>query len=135
MTAPAWEGDLSALESRAEVDSLEDLHHRRRAVLVQLAPLKALHGPFGTWDAKRKQLLEALKVKHRMEQSAAGVKTTEGLIDALAHADEQYAAFLDQSERDKTDYLLLDNEHTELNERIRSREIGLLAYNSEVKLR
>lgn len=135
MTATPWMGELSALESRADVDSLEDLHQRRRALLVQLAPLKALHGPFGTWDAKRKQLLEALKVRHRSQLAAEGTKATEGMIDALAHADDQYAAFLDGSERDKAEFLVLDNEYQELNERIRNREFGILAYNAEARLR
>lgn len=129
-----WTGELSALESRADVDSLEDLHQRRRTLLVQLAPLKALHGPFGTWDAKRKQLLEALKVRHRMELAQRQEKATEGLIDALAHADEQYARFLEDSTEAKAKYLTLDNELTEIGERIEARNAAIYAYSSEIRL-
>jgi hypothetical protein len=134
MTAGTWSGELSALESRAEIDSLEDLHARRRHLLVQLAPLKALHGPFGTWDAKRKQILEALKIRHRVELQAKQEKTTEGLIDALAHADPQYERFLDESTAAKAEYLTLDNELTEIAERIEGRNAALYAYSSEVRL-
>lgn len=134
MTAGTWTGELTALESRAEVDSLEDLHARRRHLLVQLAPLKALHGPFGTWDAKRKQLLEGLKVRHRMQLAAENTKATEGLIDALAHADPQYERFLDESTAAKAEYLTLDNELTEIAERIEGRNAALYAYSAEIKL-
>lgn len=133
-TANSWTASPSALESRAEAESLDELHCQRRALLNQLAPLKALHGPFGTWDAKRKQLVELLKVKHRVRLMAEGVKTTEAMIDAEAHADEQYAAFIDASTRDKAEFLVLDNEYQELNERIRNREFCILAYNAELKL-
>lgn len=135
MTATAeWTGEMTALESRADLDSLTDLQQRRRGLLEQLAPLKALHGYNGVWDAKRKQLLEALKVKHRMQLSAEGTKATEGMIDALAHADDQYAQLLDAAERDKVEFIKLDNELTELEERIRNREFSLLAYNAEARL-
>lgn len=123
-----------ALESRAELRSLDALQAERRALLVQLAPLKARHGSFGTWDAKRKQLVEALKVRHRARLIAEGVKTTETMIDAEAHADEQYARFLDQAERDKVQFLLLDNRLSEIEEQIKDREFRLLAYNAEARL-
>jgi hypothetical protein len=128
------DAQTSALESRAEVESLDELHHRRRAIVDFIAPLKALHGPFGTWDAKRKQLLEALKVRHRMDLSAQGVKVTEAMVDAYAHADEQYARFLDESEAGKIDYIRTQTRLDEIDERIRSREIGLLAFNAEMRL-
>ena len=122
------------LEQRAGVDSLGDLHARRRTLLAQLGPLKALHGHNGLWDNKRKQMLEAIKVRVRMTLEADGKKGTDAAVDALAHADEQYARFIDAGITDRIDYLTLQNEADEIAERIRSREIELLAYNSEVKL-
>ena len=122
------------IESRAEVDSLGDLQQRRRALLAQLAPLKALHGHNGLWDNKRKQMLEAIKVRVRMTLEADGKKGTDAAVDALAHADEQYARFIDAGITDRIDYLTLQNEADEIAERIRSREIELLAYNGELKL-
>lgn len=128
------EAEPSDLESRAGIRALDVLHAQRRQLMVMLAPLKALHGPFGIWDARRKQLLESLKVRARSALIAQGVKTTETMIDAEAHGDAQYLAFLDQSERDKIEYLHMQTELDEIEEAIRSREIELLAYNSEVKL-
>jgi hypothetical protein len=122
------------VEGRAEVLPLGDLHARRRALLVPLAPLKALHGHGGLFDDKRKQMLEAMKVKARMALTDAGQKTTEGMIDAMAYADEQYARFIDQGITDRIEYLNLANELTEIEELIRDRELGLLVYNAELKL-
>jgi hypothetical protein len=127
--------ELSALESRAEVDSLGDLHARRRSLMVQLAPLKALYGSFGLWDARRKQLVEALKVKARMDLTTPdGKKPTETQIDAVAHADPQYERFLDDSLDARTQYLNMETELSEIEERIRGRELALMAYSAEVRL-
>lgn len=125
---------LKAVESRAETDSLGDLHQRRRMLLEQLAPLSALYGNFGLWDARRKQLLEAMKVKHRMQLAQDGTKATEGLIDALAHADEQYERFLDDSYQSKIEFIKMDNELSEILERIESRNTELHVYGKELSL-
>ena len=50
------------------------------------------------------------------------------------HADEQYVRFLDEGIAGHIDYLRLQNDVDDLNERIRSRELEILAYNSELKL-
>ena len=124
----------TALESRAEVDSLEALHAERRQLMLVLSPLKSRHGSFGTFDAKRKQLLEALKVRARMELTRDGAKVTESAIDTAGHADSQYGAFLDQMESEKIEYLNLDVQLSEIEEKIRNREIALQVYSSELRL-
>jgi hypothetical protein len=126
--------ELRPVESRADVECLGDLQKRRRDLLVNLAPLKALHGHNGIWDDKRKALLEAMKVKARMALTEAGQKATEGMVDAMAYADEQYARFIDDGITARIDYINLQNELDEIAERIQSRQTELLVYNSEVKL-
>lgn len=126
--------EVREIESRAGVDALGALHAQRRQLLVNLAPLKALHGHNGIWDDKRKQMLEAMKVQARMALMESGQKVTEGTVDAMAYGDEHYAAFIDQGIAARIEYIRLQNEYDEIAERIRSREIELLAYNSEVKL-
>lgn len=134
MSATISPDEVRPVEERAEVDSLGDLQARRRAVLVNLAPLKALHGHNGIWDDKRKSLLECCKVKARMTLTDAGQKVTEGLVDAMAYADGQYARFIDDGIAARIDYINLQNELDEITERIESRQTELLVYNSEVKL-
>jgi phage gp46-like protein len=133
-TGEVYDVEGTALESRAGLIPLEALHTARRQLLITLAPLKALHGPFGIWDDRRKQMLESLKVRSRLTLLEQGQKITEGLVDAMAYADEAYLRLLDQAERDKIEYLMQANQMSELEEKIRDREICLLAYNSELKL-
>ena len=134
MTATLAPDEVSALESRAEVDALGDLHARRRLILDSLAPLKALHGHGGLFDDKRKQFLEAMKVKARMALTTSGTKITEGAVDSIAYADEQYERFIDDGISARIEYITRQNELDEISERIRNRELALLCFNSEVKL-
>lgn len=122
------------IEERAGIDSLGDLHARRRQLLIALAPLAALHGPFGKWDDKRKQMLEAMKVKARMGLTTEGVKITESLVDATAYADEQYARFVDDGISGHIDYLNMNAQMQEIVERISSREAELYVYGKEAGL-
>ena len=126
--------DRSELEARAGIASLSDLQSKRRAIMQQLAPLRALHGSFGLWDARRKQMLEALKIKALGTLPKANEKTPEWRIDAEAHADEQYAALLDRAESDKIAWLNLETELSEIEEKIKDREASLWVYGREVSL-
>lgn len=134
MTATDFTGEVTALESRADVASLEGLHVERRQLLREYAPLRALHGPNGKFDNKRKALLEACKIRARMTMQKNGDKITETAVDAAGHADEQYVAFIDEGIAASVRYIELETMVSEIEERIRNREIGLLCYNSEAKL-
>lgn len=131
-TLPADE--VRAIESRAEVDSLGNLHHRRRQLLGAYAPLKALYGPFGIFDDRRKRLVESLKVRARMALTVDGAKTTEAAVDARAYADEQYEKFLDEALAAKVQYIHMENELSEITERISSREAELYFVGKEMGL-
>jgi hypothetical protein len=129
-----WGGELSALEARAELDSLEDLQSRRRQLVAQNAGLMARYGNFGMADDFRKRMVEALKVKARMELQQAGAKTTESMIDAHAYGSDDYAAFLDNALGEKIDFIRVQTAIDEINERIRGRELAIMAYNAELRL-
>jgi hypothetical protein len=129
-----WDGALTALEARAEIDSLEDLQQRRRQLMPEYAALRALHGPNGKWDAKRKQYLEAMKIKARAACQQDGTKVTEGLIDAMAHAQDEYIQFIDAGIEGATRYVVVDNEITDLAERIENRKSCLYVFGGETRL-
>lgn len=126
--------DPKPLEDRADVSSLEALHNERRQLLITLAPLKAVHGPFGLFDHRRKSMVEAMKVKARMELTKDGGKATEAMIDAVGHGDVQYEQFLDQMYAEKVEYFHQQNHLDEIEERIKSREIELNCFNAELRL-
>lgn len=131
--ATAPEGRL-ALEAKVGTDPLDALHHARRALIEQIAPLRALHGPYGLFDDRRKQLLEACKIRARMALSKDGAKCTEGMVEAAAYDDAEYERLLDEGYASRIDYIRLENEITEINEKIRSRELEIVAFSAEARL-
>lgn len=130
----SWDGDLTSLEARAEVDSLYDLQSRRRKLIEDNARLLALHGAFGLFDDRRKQMLEAQKVVARHRLAAEGGKVTEGAVDSEAYGSEAYQSLLDRAIDDKIACLRVQNEIDELNERIKNRESALFVYGQETRL-
>jgi hypothetical protein len=127
--------ERTALESRAGVESLDELHAKRYGIIERLAPLKALHGAFGSADDRRKRVLECCKLRARQRLSEGGGKVTEGMIEAEGYADPEYESLLDEGIAAKIEYILLDNELATVNDRIRSREFELTAYSAETRLR
>lgn len=126
----------SDLEQRAGIASLEELQTRRRLLIERNTKLFALHGSFGHYDDHRKRMLEALKVKARMDLSVGQEKKpTEAQIDSTAYGSEEYGRFIDQALSEKIDYLKIATEIDEIQEAIRSRELELTAYSRELALR
>lgn len=126
--------DVRAIEGKADVESLGVLHHLRRELLKELAPLKALHGPFGLFEDKRKQMIEAMKVKVRQERPVGAPKLSNDAVDALAHAHQDYVSFLDTAEDARINYIRKANDLSEIEERIRSRDIEIQFATAELRL-
>ena len=127
------------LEQRADIESLDELLATRRKIVGEIARLKALHGPFGKFDYKRKNLLSAKKVQARMaiteRVKKEGGKLTEDMVDAEAHADPDYEKFIDNGIADHIEYIEKENELAEVEDRIKNRELELRAYTAEISLR
>lgn len=68
----------------------------------------ALYGPGGLFDAQRKAKLCVIGVELRDMLTKNGGKVTEASIDQMAHADDGYLKFLDEHERLRGDWLLLN---------------------------
>lgn len=130
-----YEYELTALESRADADSLEALHDERRKLIAANGRLIALHGSFGLFDNYRKRMCECEKVRIRNELRSAGTKTTESMIDAEAHGSEPYGQFLDTALNEKIEWLRVSTRLEEIAERIRGRELALRAFSAEASLR
>lgn len=122
------------LERRADVDSLERLHDERRRLYRVSAKLIAMYGPFGIFDDRRKQILEAIKTRVRIEQRGLNVKITNDEVSERAHADKQYKDFIDRALDERIEYLKIWNRISEINELIQNRAIALSAYKAELRL-
>ena len=113
------------IEARVGVASLDELQADRRALVTQVAPLRALYGPFGGFDARRKVLL-AICASEAREAAREG-KVTEAAITDAAHAHEAYRDWIDRTEQQRAEYTLLEDAINAINERIH-RDNALIRY-------
>ncbi len=128
--------DVKAIESRADVDSLERLQDERRQLLPRFAELAAKFkgGNSASADTKRKQH-RALVAKRILGDWPKDAKEpSETALERMANSDVEHIAFCEALERDFTEYVLLDYKITEIQEKVRSRETELTCYNAELRL-
>lgn len=131
----ASEGRL-ALEAKTGADSLDVLLDMRDQIIERLAPLRPRFGPANMYDDRRKQMLEACKVRARQKLNAEGVyaKITEGMVDAEAYTDPQYVALMDQGERDAIEYIKTEHELFKVDQMIEARAQVIRAWTAEARL-
>lgn len=125
---------LRALEARASLESLDELHAQRRTIVTQVVGLEAVHGPGGIWDERRRSLRGVIATEIREVARIEGRKVTEAAVEDSANSDTRYLAFLDAGLEERMEYLRLKVERDEIVERIKNRELCLLAYNAETRL-
>lgn len=135
VASTAGAGRLTELELRADIESLEQLQQERRVKRALLDRLEALHGAFGLADAYRRQLRGAIATRLREAARETGRRLSNEEAEDAACADADYKRTLDAHLGERIEYLRLKNEVTEIEERIRNRELALLAYNAETRLR
>lgn len=143
-------------ELRAEVPSLDELHHKRRTLKDEWKPLEAMYGGSrgqGSFsDAERKRnrdkiatdIENALRAQHdemkkRSEKNPALVigefkQPSEAYLERLANAHKDHIAFCENMRKEVERYLELENQIEEVQELIRTREIELYSYNKEIGL-
>ena len=113
------------IEARVGIAPLDALQADRRALVTQVAPLRALYGPFGGFDARRKVLLAICASEAR--EGAREVKTTEAAITDAAHAHDAYRDWINRSELERAEYIVLEDAITAITERIH-RDNALIRY-------
>jgi len=127
----------SELEERASATSLALLHHRRRLVLRELAPLAAL------FDGGQSPLADARRKQHRALVSREILYTmigrgepapSETALERMANADGRHVRFVELLEAKRVRFVQLKNALSEIQEQIRNRELTLVAYSAEARL-
>lgn len=106
------------IEARMGIPSIESLLAERDDLVKQVAPLRAKHGPFGTYDALRKVELSTIASVLRAQAVADGRKMTEAGIDEAAHADDRYIAFITLATQEKAEWAILENTITGITDAI-----------------
>ena len=113
------------IEARVGVTPLDELQADRRALVAQVAPLRGLYGPFGGFDARRKVLLAICATTAR--EGARDTKITEAAITDAAHAHEAYRDWINRSELERAEYIVMEDAISAITERIH-RDNALIRY-------
>ena len=122
------------IEARIGIQSIEELHHKRRMYIAEHGTLRAICGPFGTWEHTRKTLLATLREKQRAKNVALGIKSTEAAIDDVAHAHPDYIAFITLATENRTTWITVENEILEINDLIYRDNAMIYHATAEMKL-
>jgi hypothetical protein len=117
------------VEAAADVEAIDMLHADRRQIIKNMKHFKAWYGAFGMYDDYRKQYLSTLIVTIKDTPEASGAPRAKPMsdkeADARAHAHPKYREFLDRCQADRIRYIQLDVQLTEIEERIRSRDLEI----------
>jgi hypothetical protein len=127
----------TSLESRADIDNLDELQSRRRALVKQYAPLAAKFrgGQVAGSDAARKRHRAMISNLILRDLRQGGEKDpSEAALERMANADERHVAFCKGLEDEFADFIMLENEIADVTEQVRNREECLRAYRAELNL-
>jgi hypothetical protein len=125
--------DISALESRADVDPKEWLLAKKREILAELNPLAAMHRASGQGSPA-----DNARKRHRAFVSKMLLKTmtsppSEAALERMANAHPRHRKFCEKLHEDAIRYNVLLGEKEEIDYRLRARETELHAYTGEMK--
>jgi len=100
---------MGDIEDRMGIVPLEELLAERDDLVQQIAPLRARHGPGGTYNDLRKVELASVAQIIRAGAVRDGVKLTEAAIEETAHADARYVDWVTTATREKAELAVLEN--------------------------
>jgi hypothetical protein len=118
------DAEAQALTAEQIADDIEALENTK-------APLWAVYGPGGTYEAERKNLWCMCAVDVRSDAQQAGTKMSEAAIEQAAHVSTAYRDFLNSAEDDRTQLALLE---AQINKKVRLYELAQGRMNTARKL-
>lgn len=118
-------------ELRAGVEPIEGLLTTRRLLVENVATLRAVYGPFGTWDHTRKSELSRIKSLIRLQAVKDSRKMNNDQVDEEAHEHPDYTAFLIKATRERAEYFRLEAKVEDIDYRINRGQALLRFVSSE----
>lgn len=97
------------IEARIGLMPIEELLAERDALVREIAPLRARHGPFGTYGDLRKIELAKVAAALRATAAAETRKVTEAALEEASHAAPSYIDFVTEATTEKARYFELEN--------------------------
>ena len=125
---------MAEIEDRIGVAPVEELLAERQELVEQVAPLRALYGAGGTWDAQRKMELANLTMLIRAQSEAASIKRTEAYLEDAAHADPRYKNLVAQATTDRANMSILEDKVNAIEARIRRGDAVIRYVSAEARL-
>src|SRR6266550_4480864 len=95
---------MAELEAKMGIPPLEGLLAERDEIVRELAPLRARHGPGGSYGDLRKIELMKVAALIRVEEVGKGNKLTEARIEEASHADPRYMDYVIKATVEKARY-------------------------------
>lgn len=115
------------IELRAGIEPIDSLLGMRRSVVDAIANLRAVYGPFGTWEHQRKGELARLKSLIRLQAMKDSRKVNNDQVDEEAHEHPDYTQFVVNATRERAEYFRLEAKMDDIDYRI-NRGQALLRY-------
>lgn len=109
---------IGEIESRMGLPTIESLLAERDMVVRDVATLRAMHGPFGTYEALRKIELARIGTVVRAKAVDAGTKITEAAIEEASHSHRDYFSFVTRATAEKAEWFVLENRIQGINDTI-----------------
>lgn len=101
----AWEGWQRAMLEEGDVAVLMAEQHNLNE---EKAPLWAIYGAYGVADNRRKIVLSDRDIAIRAGSKGPDFKITDKSVEAAAHAEPEYKAYIDTIEEGRTKLMSLD---------------------------
>lgn len=122
------------IEARVGIQGIEELHDQRRTLVSVASGLRALHGPFGSSEVRRKIILSGIRDKIRTQYQVSATKVTEAALDDKAHAAPEYIAYVDDIIQQREQLVLVENSLLEINDLITRDNTLIYHVTAEVKM-
>ena len=118
---------MEEIELRVGVEPIDGLLAMRRSVVEAIATLRAVYGPFGTWDHSRKSELSRIKSLIRLQAMKDNRKMNNDQVDEEAHEHPDYTKFVVNATRERSEYFRLEAKVEDIDYRI-NRGQALIRY-------
>lgn len=122
------------VELRAGIEPIDQLLGMRRSVVEAIANLRAVYGPFGTWEHTRKSELARIKSLIRLQALKDSRKLNNDQVDEEAHEHPDYTRFVVTATRERAEYFRLEAKVEDIDYRINRGQALLRFVSSEPRV-
>lgn len=127
---------MAEAESRAGVQPIDELLDERASLVAKVAPLRAVYGSFGTWEAQRKMMLARLKgqIRAEMLKGSTARRLTNDQIDDEAHDHPEYMEFITKATKERATWIVLESKIEDIDFRIQRGQAVVRFASAEARL-